>query len=54
MRITRDILLNQARENAAKLAQKDRGMICIYLAGSLLREDPLIGGITDIDLICRA
>jgi hypothetical protein len=51
MRITRDILLNQARENAAKLALKDRGVICIYLAGSLLREDPLIGGTTDIDLI---
>lgn len=52
MRITRDILLTQARENAAKLAAKDRGVICIYLAGSLLLEDPLIGGITDIDLIC--
>ncbi|MBP9041737.1 MAG: hypothetical protein KBF64_08195 [Anaerolineaceae bacterium] len=52
MRITRDILLNQARENAAKLAAKDRGLICIYIAGSLLQEDPLIGGITDIDLIC--
>lgn len=52
MRITRDILLNQARENAEKLAAKDRGLICIYIAGSLLQEDPLIGGITDIDLIC--
>lgn len=52
MRITREILLNQARENAAKLAVKDRGLICIYIAGSLLKEDPLIGGITDIDLIC--
>lgn len=52
MRITRDILLNQARENAAKLAAKDRGLICIYIAGSLLKDDPLIGGITDIDLIC--
>ncbi len=52
MRVTREILLNQARENAAKLAAKDRGLICIYIAGSLLQEDPLIGGITDIDLIC--
>lgn len=52
MRITRDILLNLARENAAKMAAKDRGLICIYIAGSLLKEDPFIGGLTDIDLIC--
>lgn len=52
MRITRDILLNQARENAARLAAKDRGLICIYITGSLLQDDPLIGGVTDIDLIC--
>jgi hypothetical protein len=52
MRITRDILLNQARENASRMAAKDRGLICIYITGSLLRDDPLIGGVTDIDLIC--
>jgi hypothetical protein len=52
MRITRDILLNQAKENAAKLAVKDHGLVCIYIAGSLLQENPFIGGITDIDLIC--
>ena len=52
MRITRDILLTQARENAAKLAAKDRGIICIYLCGSLLQEEPLLGGVTDIDLVC--
>ncbi len=52
MRITREILLNQARENAAKLTAKDRGLICIYITGSLLQDDPLIGGLTDIDLIC--
>ena len=53
MRITRDILLNLARENAAKFAAKDRGLVCIYLTGSLIRTDePFIGGVTDIDLIC--
>jgi len=52
MRITRETLLNQARENAKLLTAKDRGIICIYVSGSLLREDPFIGGITDIDLIC--
>jgi hypothetical protein len=52
MRVTRDILLNLAKENAAKLTAKDRGLVCVYLTGSLLKQDPFIGGITDIDLIC--
>lgn len=52
MRITRELMLNHARENAAKLAAKDRSIICIYVTGSLLFEEPFIGGITDIDLIC--
>lgn len=52
MRVTRDILLNLAKENAAKLTSKDRGLVCVYLTGSLLKQDPFIGGITDIDLIC--
>jgi len=52
MRITRDTLLNQARENTRTLTAKDRGIICVYVSGSLLKEDPFIGGITDIDLIC--
>lgn len=52
MRITREILLKQARENAKQLPAKDRGIICIYITGSLLKDDPFIGGITDIDLIC--
>ena len=52
MRITRDILLDHARERTALLTAQDRGIICVYVSGSLLQEDPLIGGITDIDLIC--
>jgi hypothetical protein len=52
MRITRDLLLNLARENASKLAAKDRSLVCVYLVGSLLREDPFLGGVTDIDLVC--
>lgn len=52
MRITRDNLLNLGRENAAKLAAKDRGLVCIYMTGSLLKEQPFIGGVTDIDLVC--
>ena len=52
MRITRELMLNHARDNAVTLTAKDRGVICIYVTGSLLQEDPFIGGITDIDLIC--
>ncbi len=52
MRITRESLLNLARENAAKLTAKDRGLVCVYLTGSLLRKEPFIGGVTDIDLVC--
>lgn len=52
MRVTREILLNLARENAAKLVSKDRSIHCVYITGSLLREDPFIGGVTDIDLVC--
>lgn len=52
MRITRDQLLNLARENAEKMSAKDRGMVCIYLTGSLIKPNPFIGGITDIDLVC--
>lgn len=52
MRITRESLLHLAREHAAKLSAKDRGLVCVYLTGSLLKEDPFIGGVTDIDLVC--
>lgn len=52
MRITRELLLKHARENTAALTVKDRGIICVYVSGSLLQEDPFLGGITDIDLIC--
>ncbi len=52
MRINRDILLNLARENAAKMATADHSLVCIYLTGSLLNDEPILGGLTDIDLIC--
>jgi hypothetical protein len=52
MRITRDLLLNLARENTAKMILKDRGIACVFIAGSLLNPDPFLGGITDIDLFC--
>lgn len=51
MRITRDSLLKLARDTAAQRARRSRDILCIYLTGSLLSEEPLLGGTTDIDLI---
>jgi hypothetical protein len=53
MRVTRDLLINIAHEQAEKLAAKDRSIQCIYLVGSLLNgEEAFLGGVTDIDLVC--
>ena len=52
MRITRDTLLKIARDTAAQRVRTHRRLICIYLTGSLLSEEPLLGGTADIDLIC--
>ena len=51
MRITRETLLRIARETAQKRAQSDHGLAAVYLTGSLLTDDPFIGGSTDIDLV---
>ncbi|KAF0111261.1 MAG: hypothetical protein FD147_1012 [Chloroflexi bacterium] len=52
MRITRELLINLAHENAAKMSAKERGLVCVYLTGSLLKAEPFLGGVTDIDVIC--
>jgi hypothetical protein len=51
MRITHDLLLNLARDFAAKAVKADRSITAAYLTGSLLTESPLLGGTTDIDLV---
>ncbi|MDD5368978.1 MAG: hypothetical protein PHQ40_07835, partial [Anaerolineaceae bacterium] len=51
MRITRDALLKLARETASMRVRQDRSIVAIYLVGSLLTEEPLLGGSTDIDLV---
>lgn len=50
MRITRDLLHKLAREAVEKYVRRTRGLVCIYLTGSLLEDEPLLGGTTDIDL----
>ena len=52
MRITRESLLALAKTSAADLAGHDRSMICVYLTGSLLEKDFMLGDTADIDLIC--
>ncbi|MCF6277164.1 MAG: hypothetical protein L3J16_00215 [Anaerolineales bacterium] len=51
MRITRDLLLRLAKEKAQEKAYNDKTIIAAYLTGSLLSDEPLLGGATDIDLI---
>ena len=51
MRITRDLLIRLAKENTEERAFNTESIIAAYLTGSLLREEPLLGGTTDIDLV---
>jgi hypothetical protein len=51
MRITHDLLINSARDFAAKAVKDDRSITAVYLTGSLLTDAPLMGGATDIDLV---
>ncbi|MBN2503198.1 MAG: hypothetical protein JXB38_20640 [Anaerolineales bacterium] len=51
MRITKEMLLNIAQDTVEKLVRENPSIIAAYLHGSILREDPLLGGTTDIDLV---
>jgi hypothetical protein len=51
MRITRDLLLSTAEETVKRELFGSNDIVCAYLTGSITREDPLVGGTTDIDLI---
>ena len=51
MRITRDTLLKIAKDTAAQRIRVTRRVLCIYLTGSCLSEEPLLGGSGDIDLV---
>jgi len=51
MRVTRDSLIRIAKETVQERAYNDRDIVAAYLTGSLLTEDPMLGGTTDIDLV---
>ena len=50
MRITREALLKLAHETTRQRTQADLGILAVYLHGSLLDDEPLLGGTADIDL----
>jgi predicted nucleotidyltransferase len=51
MRVTRESLLRIAKETAQERAFNDPDIIAVYLTGSLLNVDPMLGGTADIDLV---
>jgi len=51
MRITRDLLIKLARDTSEKRFKPDPNVVAVFLIGSTLREEPLLGGATDIDLL---
>ena len=51
MRITRDLLLNTAKDTVKRVTYGNHDLVCVYITGSLIYPEPLIGGSTDIDLV---
>ncbi len=51
MRVTRESLLRIAKETAQERAFNDPEIVAAYLTGSLLNVDPMLGGVSDIDIV---
>lgn len=51
MRVTRETLIRLAKERAQEHAFNNADILAAYLTGSLLKDDPFLGGVTDIDLV---
>ncbi|PKN90637.1 MAG: hypothetical protein CVU44_23075 [Chloroflexi bacterium HGW-Chloroflexi-6] len=51
MRITRDMLVKLARDTVEKRFKPDPSVVAVFLVGSVLRDESLLGGTTDIDLL---
>jgi hypothetical protein len=51
MRINRETLMRLANETIEERVNQDRSLISVYLCGSLLGEDYLLGGTADVDLV---
>lgn len=50
MRITNEMLLKLAKDTVTRYVREERSLLAAYLHGSVLRETPLLGNTTDIDL----
>lgn len=51
MRVTRESLIRIAKETVQERIYNDKDIVAAYLTGSLLSENPFLGGVTDIDLV---
>jgi predicted nucleotidyltransferase len=51
MRVTRNVLMKIVRDTVEQRVRADRSLLAIYLCGSLLGNDYLLGGTADIDLV---
>jgi hypothetical protein len=51
MRITKNLLLKFAKDTVNQRKRSEPDLHAAYLMGSLLEDDPLLGGTTDIDLV---
>jgi hypothetical protein len=51
MRITPALLNKIARDAVAQRSRSDHGLLSVFLTGSLLEDDPLLGGTADVDLV---
>jgi hypothetical protein len=51
MRIKRENLLTLARNTVAEKVRFDKNVVAVYMTGSLLGEEFLIGGTADVDLV---
>jgi hypothetical protein len=51
MRITKNLLLKLANDTVSRRKRSEPDLHAAYLMGSLLDDDPLLGGTTDIDLV---
>ncbi len=51
MRNTKDFLYKTAKDLVNKRIKSERDLIAAYMIGSVLSEEPLVGGTTDIDIV---
>jgi predicted nucleotidyltransferase len=51
MRVTRETLIRLAKERIQEHLFNNDDLLAAYLTGSLLMDDPFLGGVTDIDMV---